>query len=110
MANSSAVTNKVRGFERLLLPVGRRVAEIFSKAFMFCLPNVSDETTTAIFTANRENRVSAGLNQSGTKLFEGFEPGRIVLSLIPLVLPAHNASPALPGAAMPMQCTPQKIV
>jgi hypothetical protein len=40
MANTRAVTNKVIDFRRVLLPVGRRVVEAFSKMCMFS-PDVS---------------------------------------------------------------------
>jgi ubiquinone/menaquinone biosynthesis C-methylase UbiE len=48
MANTKAVTNKVREFERVLLPAGRSAVVEFFRVFMFLfvLPNVSDETTT----------------------------------------------------------------
>jgi hypothetical protein len=61
MANTKAVTNRVIDFERVLLPVDRRVVVEFFRVFMFLfvLPNVSDETNnTRFFTTIMKGHVS----------------------------------------------------
>jgi len=61
MANTKAVTNKVRDFEFVLLLIGRRVVAEFFRVFMFLfvLPNVSDETNnTRFFTTIMKDHVS----------------------------------------------------
>jgi len=77
MANTKAVTNRVIDFERVLLPVDRRVVVEFFRVFMFLfvLPNVSDETNnTRFFTDDHEGpRFPAWPERKpGTKLLKGF--------------------------------------
>jgi hypothetical protein len=61
MANIKAVIKRVIDFERVLLPVDRRVVVEFFRVFMFLfvLPNVSDETNnTRFFTTIMKDHVS----------------------------------------------------
>jgi hypothetical protein len=76
MANSSAVMNKVTDFERVLLPVDRRVVVEFFRVFMFLfvLPNVSDETNNTR-SSRRTMRTAFSAwpkPRPGTKLLKGF--------------------------------------
>jgi len=69
MANIKAVIKRVIDFERVLLPVDRRVVVEFFRVFMFLfvLPNVSDETNnTRFFTTIMKDHVSC-LAQSAAR-------------------------------------------
>jgi hypothetical protein len=76
MANTKAVTNKVRDFEFVLLLVRRRVVAEFFRVFMFLfvLPNVSDETNNTR-SSRRSMRTAFPAwpeQKPGTKLLKGF--------------------------------------
>jgi len=100
MANTKAVTNRVIDFERVLLPVDRRVVVEFFRVFMFLfvLPNVSDETNnTQFFTPIMKDHVSClARTEARHELVVGIlSPEGIKLSLLPLMLPA--ATPIMRG-------------
>src|ERR1043166_1419939 len=100
MANTKAVTNREIDFERVLLPVDRRVVVEFFRVFMFLfvLPNVSDETNnTQFFTTIMKDHVFLpDPNGSPARNFcRDFEPGRNESFSGPLMLSATTPNQAL---------------
>ena len=80
-------------FERVLLPVDRRVVVEFFRVFMFLfvLPNVSDETNnTQFFTTIMKDHASclARTEARHELVVRDFEPGRNATFSGPLMLPA----------------------
>jgi hypothetical protein len=88
MANNKAVTNKVMDFGRVLLPLGRRVVEEFSKASMFFLPIYQLKRQPALFTANHETAFSAEPSQPARNRSRDLSPEEWRFSLVPSALPA----------------------